>query len=167
MLALKVCHHLPIEELKVLYKKTKKNKVARKYLAILKLYEGKSPRQVAGELFVTPQIVRKWIHKWNELGPKGLVDIPQSGRPPFLTAKEQAEVIQDLLKSPGESGFDYSNWMLKLMVEHVKRKYGVEITQSGIWRMLKRHNVTRLVPRPLPAKADPEKNKNFLRKRSK
>jgi len=59
MMALTVCHHLPIEELKALYKKTKKNKLARKYLAILKLHEGKSTREVADELFVTPQIVRK------------------------------------------------------------------------------------------------------------
>jgi len=90
----------PIEELKVLYKKIKKIKIARKYLAILKLYEDKSPRQIAGELFITPQIVRKWIHKWNKLGSKGLVDSPQLGRLPFLTTKEQGEVNQDLLKSP-------------------------------------------------------------------
>ena len=54
MLALKRCHSFPLEELKVFYKKIKKNKIARKYLAILKLHEGKSPPQVASELFFTP-----------------------------------------------------------------------------------------------------------------
>ena len=115
MIALTVCQHLPIEDLKALYKKAKNNKLARKYLAILKLYQDKSTRQVADELFVTPQIIRKWIHRWNEQGPDGLVDIPQSGRPPFLTDEEQAELIQDLLKSPRDSGLDYSNWMLKII----------------------------------------------------
>ncbi|MHA1147572.1 MAG: winged helix-turn-helix domain-containing protein [Promethearchaeota archaeon] len=100
------------------------------------------------------------MHRWNEKGPAGLVDIPQSGRPPFLTDEEQAELVQDVVKSPRESGFDYSNWMLKLIVEHVKRKYGVKMTLSGVWRLLKRHKMTRLVPRPLPAKADPQKKKN-------
>lgn len=71
MIALTVCQHLPIEDLKALYKKTKKNKLARKYLAIIKLYQGKSTQQVADELFVTPQIVRKWIHRWNDQGPEG------------------------------------------------------------------------------------------------
>ena len=161
MIALKVAPHLPLEELKTLYKKTKKNKLARKYLAIIKLYEGKSSQMVAEELFVTPQIVRKWIHRWNEQGPAGLEDIPQSGRPPFLTDEEQAELVRDVLKSPRELGFDYSNWMLKLIIEHVKRKWGVEMTLSGVWRVLKRYKITRLVPRPLPAKADPQKNKSF------
>ncbi|MHA1725169.1 MAG: hypothetical protein ACTSXH_10065 [Promethearchaeota archaeon] len=97
----------------------------------MKLYEGKYPQQVASELFVTPQFVLKWIHKCNEIGSKGIVDIPQSGRPPFLIAREQAEVIQELLKSPREPRFDYSNWMLNLMVEHVKRKYLKHVGMVG------------------------------------
>jgi len=167
MIALTVCPHLSIEELKELYRKTVKKKLARKYLAILKLYEGKTTQQVADELFVTPQIVRKWIHRWNEQGSTGLIDIPQSGRPPFLSKEEQAELIQDILKSPRELGFDYSNWMLKIIVGHVRRKFDVEMTLSGVWRILTRHKMTRLVPRPMPAKADPQKNKSFSRKRSK
>ncbi len=167
MIALTVCQHLSIEDLKTLYKKIEKNKLARKYLAILKLYKGKSTQQVADELFITPQIVRKWIHRWNEQGPMGLVDIKQSGRPPILTDEEQIELVQDVLKSPRESGLDYSNWMLKIMVEHVRRKFGKDMTPSGIWRILKRHGLKRLVPRPMPAKADPQKNKSFSRKRSK
>ena len=166
MLALKVYPHLSWEELKTLYRKTVKNKLARRYLAILKLYEGKTTQQVAEELFVTPQIVRKWIHRWNERGPDNLVALPQSGRPPFLSKEEQAELIQDILKSPRELGYDYSNWMLKIIAEHIKRKYGVEMTLTGIWKLLKRHKMTRLVARPLPAKADPQKSKNFSRKRS-
>lgn len=167
MIALKVCFHISFEELKEFYRKTVKNKLARKYLAILKLYEGKTTQQVADELYVTPQIVRKWIHRWNEYGPNGLVSLPQSGRPSFLSEEEQAELIQDILKSPRDLGYDYSNWMLKIIAEHIKRKYGKKMTLSGIWRMLKRHDMTRLVPRPMPAKADPKKKKNFSRKRSK
>lgn len=136
-------------------------------MTILKLYEGKTAQQVADEIFVTPQIVRKWIHRWNECGPEGLVSLPQSGRPSFLSKDQQAELVQDLLNSPRELGYDYSNWMLKIIAEHVKRKYGIKMTPSGIWRLLKRHDMTRLVPRPMPAKADPKKSKNFSRKRKK
>jgi len=42
MIALTVSQHLSIEHLRELYRKTVKNKLARKYLAILKLYEGKT-----------------------------------------------------------------------------------------------------------------------------
>ncbi len=161
MIALRVVPHLPLGELKMLYKKTIMSKPARRYLAIIKLHEGKSTQEVADELFVTPQIVRKWIHRWNEQGPTGLEDVPPSGRPPFLTNREQVELVQDVLKSLRELGFDYSNWMLKLVVEHVRRKWGVEMSLSGAWRVLRRHKITRLVPRPLPAKADPQKNKSF------
>jgi len=161
MIALTVCPHLSLEELKALYKRTERSKIARKYLAILKLYEGRTSQQVADELFISPQIVRKWIHRWNEQGPNGLVDIPQSGRPAFLTEEEQVELVQDVLRSPRDLGFDYSNWMLKIIVEHVKRKYDKEMTISGVWRILRRQNMTRIVPRPMPAKADPQKNKSL------
>ncbi len=128
-------------------------------MAILKLYEGKTTQHVADELFVTPQIVRKWIYRWNEYGSNGLVSLPQLGRPSFLSEEEQAEHIQNILRSPRDFGYDYSNWMLKIIAEHVKRKYGIKMTLSGIWRILKRHDMTRLVPRPLPAKADPKKTR--------
>ena len=90
-----------------------------------------------------------------------MVDIPQSGRPAFLTEEEQVELVQDVLRSPRDLGFDYSNWMLKIIVEHVKRKYDKEMTISGVWRILRRQNMTRIVPRPMPAKADPQKNKSL------
>jgi transposase len=47
--------------------------------------------------------------------------------------------------------------MLKDIAGHVRRKFGKKLTLSGVWRLLQRHKITRLVPRPMPAKADPKK----------
>ena len=69
-------------------------------MAIFKLYEGKTTQEVADELFVTPQIVQKWFHQWNEQGPDGLVDLPQPRRPSLLTKEERAELLQEVLKTP-------------------------------------------------------------------
>ena len=127
----------------------------------MKLYEGKTAPQVAKELYITPQIVRKWVHRWNDFGQEGLKSKPQSGRPSILNEEEQYEVIQEVTDSPRNIGYDFSLWTLKAIVGHIKEKYQKEMTISGAQRMLKRNNLSRIVPRPMPVKGDPQKKKNF------
>src|SRR5438874_13475176 len=43
---------------------------------------------------VTPQIVRKWIKRFNAAGLDGLQDQPRSGRPATYTAEQLGEVIE-------------------------------------------------------------------------
>ncbi len=161
MFPLQIKRHVSFEELKNLFRKTDKKSLAIRYLAILKMYEGEDAPKAAREVYVTPQSVRNWVHRWNEQGPKGLIPEPQSGRPPVLKEEEREVLINDVLKSPREIDYDFSTWTLKAIVGHVKKKFGKEMSISGVDRMLKRENLSRVVPRPMPAKADPQKKLNF------
>lgn len=157
---LQVIKHVPYEELKTIYRKTKKARLARRYFAILKMYEGMRLSKVAKELYITPQCVRKWVNKWNNAGLKGLISKPRSGRPPILNSKEKMPKLrEEVLTSPQKQGYEFSNWTMKAVKGHIKNRYSKEISISGVCRMLKRNDISRVMPRPMLAKGDPKKKR--------
>lgn len=160
MNALTVTHHVPIQEVERLYKSEPKSKQARRFFAILQLYEGKTLSETALITRVSRRIVQSWVHRWNTCGSEGLKAKPQPGRPPVLTEAEEKELVQDILALPRAHGYEFSTWLLKDIAGHVQRKFGKKLTLSGVWRLLQRHKITRLVPRPMPAKADPKKKQS-------
>jgi len=166
MQPLKIVKHISFDDLKEKYRKTNNTKLAKKYLAILKMYEGKTVPQIAKELYITPEIVRIWVHRWNNLGPDGLKAKPQPGKPPILSKDEQQRLISDILGYPQEIGYNFSHWALKFIVGHIKKKYNKEISISGVDRMLKRHNFSRVVPRPMPIKANMQKKRIYRKERT-
>jgi len=166
MLPLKIVKHVSFEGLKEKYKKTNNNKLAKKYLAILKMYEGKTVPKIAEELYITPEIVRIWVHRWNNLGLDGLKAKSQPGKPPTLSKDEQQRLIGDILGYPQEIGYNFSYWALKFIVGHIKNKFNKEMSISGVDRMLKRHNFSRVVPRPMPIQANVEKKRIYRKERT-
>jgi len=156
---LQVKRHVPWEELIKLCKSAKRADLARKYLAILKMYGGKTVLRAVRELYVTSQVVRKWVHRWNECGPDGLKTRTRSGRPPILKPKERLELVEEITSFLRELGYDFSTWTLKAVIGHVKRKHGKEISVSGACYMLKKCCITRVVPKPLLGRANPKKTR--------
>ena len=55
--------------------------------------EGWWVSDIARIVRVTPQVVRKWIKRFNAEGLDGLQDQPRSGRPATYTAEQVGEVI--------------------------------------------------------------------------
>lgn len=163
MLPIKIIPHLTREELEVRYKKEKNAHQLKRYQAILWAYDTNfypNVKRIAKRLRVTERTVYNWINTWNKEGPDGLIIKKSSGHPPILNPEEQEEFIEDVLRHPREVGYDFSSWTLKAMAEHMKQKFGRSMSLSGIFRLLKRHNITLLVPRPLPAKGDEKKKRN-------
>ncbi|MHA1394242.1 MAG: IS630 family transposase, partial [Promethearchaeota archaeon] len=118
-------------------------------------------QDTANRLGVTRSTVYHWIRKWNKYGLKGILIKKPSGAPRKLTDQECAELIQDILENPRNSGYDFSTWTLKAIVAHISTKFNKVMTISGVHAMLKRNNITLVMPRPLPTKGDPHKKEAF------
>ena len=157
MKKLEIKHHISFKDLQTLYNTAQSGKIAKRYLAILQLYLGNSVPEAARHVYASEVVVRLWVHRWNTEGSEGLLDRKRDGRPPKLSKEQREELISTVLSSPKDAGYDNSTWVLKSISAHVKTTYGEDYTLSGLNRMLKRENLTRLVPRPMPAKADPKK----------
>ncbi|MBD3253541.1 MAG: helix-turn-helix domain-containing protein [Candidatus Lokiarchaeota archaeon] len=164
MLPVKVVPHLEKEELEELAREESSLKQARRYLALLQAYRTNyypDCEAIADLFLVSTQTVYNWIKAWNREGLEGIrIDKP-SGRPKKLNKAEREQLIETILHSPRESGYRFSTWTLKAISNHVSREFDKEMSESGIYKMLRRNDIVQVKPRPMPAKGDPKKNANL------
>lgn len=65
---------------------------------------------IAGELHITVDTIRTWRGRFTSHGVAGLVDRPQSGRPPRSTPVQVAQVKALAYRLPARSGAPLSRW---------------------------------------------------------
>ena len=89
-----------------------------------------------------PTNLRKWVHRFNERGPDGLIS-PRSGGPPPRFTEEQKEKITELAeKRPRDLGLNFSRWTLhKLADQAVKRDIVDSISHEYVRQILKARGV--------------------------
>lgn len=85
---------------------------------------------------VTPQVVRKWITRFNAEGLDGLQDQRRSGRPPTYTAEQIGEVIAVSLLKPDSLGLPFGSWTLDRLEVYLNEERGLPIKRSRINEIL-------------------------------
>jgi transposase len=91
---------------------------------------------IARVVRVTPQVVRKWIKRFNAEGLDGLQDQPRSGRPPTYTAEQISEVIAVALLKPDRLGLPFGCWTLDRLAAYLNEERGLPIKRSRINEIL-------------------------------
>ena len=69
-------------------------------LALAAVYDGATRTEAAGIGWVTPQIVRDWVLRFNAEGPDGLVDRKAPGQPPRLNDTHRAALAAVIESGP-------------------------------------------------------------------
>ena len=98
--------------------------------------EGWWVSDIARIVRVTPQVVRKWITRFNAEGLAGLQDQPRSGRPPTYTAEQVGEVIAVSLLKPDSLGLPFGCWTLDRLQAYLTEERGLPIKRSRINEIL-------------------------------
>lgn len=98
--------------------------------------EGWWVSDIARVVRVTPQIVRKWIKRFNAAGLDGLKDQPRSGRPPTYTTEQVGEVIAVALLKPDRLGLPFGCWTLDRLAAYLNEERGLPIKRSRINEIL-------------------------------
>lgn len=164
MAPLKIIPHVEFNELQRLYRQEKSKKQAIRYLAVMQAYETNfypKVSRIAQNLKVSSRTVYNWMHAWNERGLEGLKLQSSPGRPPILSEAEQDHLFEVVQTNPRTLGFDFSTWALKTITSYIQNVFNQEMSISGVHTMLTRNDIVLVKPRPMPAKADPEKKKNL------
>ena len=65
---------------------------ARRFLSIAAIYDGMNRATAARIGGMDRQTLRDWVHRFNEAGPKGLLDLKAPGASPKLTASQLEEL---------------------------------------------------------------------------
>ncbi|MBA3533607.1 MAG: helix-turn-helix domain-containing protein [Ardenticatenales bacterium] len=86
-----------------------------------------------------PTNLRKWIHRFNQRGPKGLISPRSGGPPPRFTEDQKKRLISLAQQRPRDLGLQFSRWTLhKLAEQAVKRGIVDSISHEYVRQILKK-----------------------------
>jgi transposase len=126
------------EQIKSLFKKDDRYSIGIRLYAVYQISSGKSSRAVQ-ELYDTSfKQICNWVHRFEKEGIDGLRDRKKSGRKPRLD-NQQLDEIKTVLQDnrPDEFGYNTSTWNGPLVIDYIKKKYGVEFKKANIYNILK------------------------------
>src|SRR2546422_10036973 len=82
------------DDLRGLAAKAKDADQARRLLALAAVYDGMDRAEAARIGGMDRQTLRDWVHRFNEQGPDGLINVKPSGRRSKLSAEQKEELRQ-------------------------------------------------------------------------
>jgi transposase len=124
--------------------------------AVLLVAQGMSCPEVGRLLGDAPRTVEYWVHRFEELGLSGLVDVERSGRPPRLGDEQFRELEGILRRSPLDVGMGTNLWDGKTLSEFIQMRYGISLGARQCQRLFRQLGFRMRKPRPVIARADPE-----------
>ena len=143
---LKLVEHLTSEEIYQRYRSAK-NPVERTHWQIIWLKaQNKSTNQIAQITGYSAVWVRQVMHRYNEVGPEGLVDQRRfnPGATPLIDEETQNELIK-ALEGPAPDG---GHWNSRKVAEWIAAKTGrEEVHAQRGWEYLRRLGFRQLRPR--------------------
>lgn len=123
----------------VLHQGTIKARITTRARILLLADAGKTDNAICGALGLVRSVVHDIRKKYTEGGlQKALYDAPRPGKERKLTGVQEAQVVTISCTTPPDG---YSHWTLDLLTEQVKKKLGVVIGRTAIWKVCLRNKL--------------------------
>lgn len=142
------------EALRAAARRTADTAQARRLLALALVLDGSSRTAAARACGMDRQTLRDWVHRYNAEGITGLCDRARSGRPPQLSPAQLGELARLVEAGPDAVLHGVVRWRCVDLQGEIKQRFGVEITERHVGRLLRRLGFTRLSVRPRHPRAD-------------
>jgi transposase len=111
--------------------------------AVERVEAGESPEAVATGLGINRRTIYRWLASYSSGGIEALKAKPIPGAPPKLNAKQTARLCRLLhSKNPLQLKFEFALWTLSMIRELIHREFGIEFSESGTGRLLRRLGFT-------------------------
>jgi len=104
-------------------------------------HQGKTAKEIAVLWQITPQGVRKIIHRFNQEGLAGLADKPRRGRPPKRTDRHVALLKEAVQVNPRDLGYPFSCWTLERLREHLARQTHIILSPPHLSRLMAENKI--------------------------
>jgi putative transposase len=122
---------------------------ARRALALALVLEGKSRTEAARSAGMDRQTLRDWVHRYNESGLEGLSNRPNRGAPPRKLADEQEQQVAAWVRQgPDPERHKLVRWRLIDLRDEMARKFGVQLHERTVGKVLARLNFSHVAARP-------------------
>ena len=133
--------HFPAEALPTLetfLKQTKEARVFRRAQAVREVVKGHRLQTVSDTLQFTCSALRKWVYRFANQGPQGLVDRPRPGRPPKVTGALAHHLDRLVDQDPLQHGSSHSQWSCQELATVLARQTGVQVSRESVRGVLKK-----------------------------
>ena len=133
--------HFPDDALPTLdtfLKQTKEARVFRRAQAVRDVVTGQRLQTVSDTLHFTYSALRKWVYRFANQGPQGLLDRPRSGRPPKVTCELEMHLNRLVDQAPLQHGAISSQWSCRELATVFARETGVQLGRESVRGVLKK-----------------------------
>ena len=125
--------------------------------AVLLVAQGMRCPQVARLLGAAPRTVEYWVRRFEQEGLGGLVEGDRAGRPRRLSAEQIEEINTVLRQTPRQVGLTGTLWDGKTLSAFIALRYEIVVGVRQCQRLFRQLGFRQRKPRPMIAKADPER----------
>ncbi len=134
--------------LRLLARKAKDARMARRLLALACVYDGMNRSAAAKAGGMDRQSLRDWVIAFNAKGPDGLGDGKRSGAPAKLNAAGQAKLKQIVLAGPDPEVDHVVRWRCLDLQAVIKREFDITVSEVTVGRLLHRLGFAHVSARP-------------------
>jgi transposase len=135
-------------EVRRLAAKSKDANQSRRLLAIAGIYDGMNRAAAAKIGGMDRQTLRDWVHRFNELGPDGLIDRRHEGPAPKLSSVQKAELARIVEAGPDLILDGVVRWRRSDLKSVIETRFGVSYTERSVSRILHELGFAHLSARP-------------------
>lgn len=136
------------DELRRLAGKAKDAAQARRLLALAAVRDGMNRTEAARIGGMDRQTLRDWVHRFNERGPEGLIDVRPSGRPSKLSQEQKQELKQLVEAGPDPETDGVVRWRCADLKRILEQRFGVDLSEVSIGRVLREMGFSYISARP-------------------
>jgi transposase len=124
--------------LETVLKQAKETRVFRRAQAVREVVAGHHVNAVSATFHFTNSALRKWVQRFAQQGPQGLLDRPRSGRPPKVTCELEQHLNRLVDEDPLRHGSRSSPWSCRELATALARETGVQLGRESVRGMLKK-----------------------------
>ena len=124
--------------LETVLKQTKEARVFRRAQAVREVVAGQHVNVVSATFHFANSALRKWVQRFAQQGPQGLMDRPRSGRPPKVTCALAHHLNRLVDQDPLEHGSLHSQWSCRELARVLAHQTGIHLGRESIRGVLKK-----------------------------
>jgi transposase len=135
-------------ELRRLAVATRNANQSRRFLSLAAVLDGMNRTEAARIGGMDRQTLRDWVHRFNALGPDGLLDRWSKGPEPRLSQEQRAEIAELVETGPDKAVHGVVRWRRIDLQRVILERFGVAYHERTVGKLLKALGFSHVSARP-------------------
>lgn len=127
--------------------------------------DNRSPEEVIKIFGLHRSCIYRWLNRYDMGGLPALDSTVAKGPEAKMTEREKQQLARLLLKNPTQLSFEFALWTIAMIVELIKKKFGVSYSVVQVSVILKSIGFSKQRPLQRAYQQDPKQVEQWLRKR--